>query len=62
MLVIRCRPLLTPCQHSPPQHATPRANAPTDNHESARLQLWVVCVPLLERPSIRCELLLMALQ
>jgi hypothetical protein len=52
MLVIRCRPLLTPCQHSPPQHATPRANAPTVKHTSARLQLWVVCVPLPERPSM----------
>jgi hypothetical protein len=52
MLVIRCRPLVTPCQHSPPQHATPRANAPTDKHASARLQLCVVCVPLLERASM----------
>jgi hypothetical protein len=44
MLVIRCRPLVTPCQHSPPQHATPRPNAPADKHTSARLQLWVLCV------------------
>jgi hypothetical protein len=26
MLVIRCRPLVTPCQHTPPQHATARAH------------------------------------
>jgi hypothetical protein len=56
MLVIRCRPLVTPCQHSPPQHPAPRANAPTDKYTSAMLQLWVLCVPLLERPSMRCDL------
>jgi hypothetical protein len=44
MLVITCHPLVTPCQHSPPKHAIAQANAPTDTHASARLQLWALCV------------------